>query len=214
MKIACISDLHRQHESVELPEADILIIAGDYDILESYKESMIHAIAFRKWLLSFRDKYKHIIIIAGNHDFGLQDFPELSKFTFDGFTYLQDSGVTIEGINFWGSPTTPEFCGWAFMKNRGEPLRKHWEKIPDNTNVLITHGPPLGVRDMLTTEGRRCGDLQLLERVKQLQELKYNIFGHIHDGYGIEEIGKTTFINCSVLDEQYQLANEPIVFEY
>jgi len=41
---------------------------------------------------------------------------------------------------------TPEFCEWGFMKARGEPIQEIWNKIPDQTDILITHGPPLGRR--------------------------------------------------------------------
>tara|TARA_Y100000296_G_C5174834_1_gene259491 strand:- start:2061 stop:2591 length:531 start_codon:yes stop_codon:yes gene_type:complete len=59
-----------------------------------------------------------------------------------GIKYLNDSSITIDGIKFWGSPIQPWFHDWAFNRKRGNEIRKHWELIPTNTDVLLTHGPP------------------------------------------------------------------------
>lgn len=38
----------------------------------------------------------------------------------------------------------PEFGGWAFNLPRGTPCLEKWNNIPDDTDILITHGPALG----------------------------------------------------------------------
>ena len=61
--------------------------------------------------------------------------------------YLQDSGVEIEGFKLWGIPWTPKFYNWAFMKNKGGEIGVVVNKIPNDTDILITHGPPFGRLD-------------------------------------------------------------------
>jgi len=125
-----------------------------------------------------------------------------------GITYLQDSGCEIEGVKFWGSPWQPWFFDWAFNLERGEQLRRKWALIPDDTDVLITHGPPAGILD-LCPDGRRvgCGDLRL--RVEQIEPMAH-IFGHIHHSAGQVEplVGRRTrFINAAICDESYLPTN-------
>jgi len=115
----------------------------------------------------------------------------------------------IDGIKLWGSPWQPEFCNWAFNLPRGEALREKWQMIPEDTDVLITHGPPLGILDNIAG-GPALGDADLLDEVTNIVKPKVHIFGHIHDGYGTQREGETTFVNASLLDEWYNVANTPI----
>ena len=125
--------------------------------------------------------------------------------------YLNDSGVTIEGINIWGSPVTPWFYNWAFNRHRGEEILKHWELIPANTNVLMTHGPVLGIHDSVIN-GEHVGCRDLLEKVKEIKPA-FHVCGHIHEGWGKAKKGVTSFINACILNDSYELVNKPIVFE-
>ncbi len=124
---------------------------------------------------------------------------------------MNDSGIEIEGIKFWGSPVQPWFYNWAFNRQRGEEIKKHWNLIPDGTNVLITHGPPKGFFDM-TTRGENCGCEDLFKAVERIRP-QYHLFGHIHEGYGIEMSDGIVFANASVLNEDYRLVNRPIVID-
>ena len=126
---------------------------------------------------------------------------------FDGH-YLDDSGCEIEGIRFWGSPITPEFCNWAFMREPRD-IGRHWDAIPDDTDVLITHGPPHGILDQCPDS---VGCEQLLEAVKRVGP-KVHAFGHIHEGHGILEKDGTTFVNASIMDGRYRPVNAPIGVE-
>jgi hypothetical protein len=126
--------------------------------------------------------------------------------------YLEDSGATLHGITIYGSPWQPEFYDWAFNLPRGKPCRDVWEKIPDGTEVLITHGPPLGHGD-LCSSGDRAGCYDLLNIIQQRVKPKYHIFGHIHEGYGITTDGVTQFVNASTCNLQYLPNNPPIIFD-
>ena len=185
MKLVAISDTHNLHHSFgKLPQGDVIIHAGDFTTWGKTGEVR----QFRNWFASL--PYAHKICIAGNHDRCMEHMFFLKDdFKNAGITYLQDSSVEINGIRFYGSPRTPEFCDFAFMYERGQA---HWEGIPDNTNILITHGPPQGILD-LCPDGRNVGCVELLERTHELADLKYHIFGHIHEAYGIQ--GK--YVNAS-----------------
>src|SRR5690606_32531661 len=140
-------------------------------------------------------------MIAGNHDFFfevaskdqvnevLAEYPEI--------TYLNDSGVTIEGIKFWGSPVTPYFHNWAFNRFQNE-IAEHWDLIPNGIDVLITHGPPYGILDKVYHDNRNVGCLILKNKVKEVKP-QVHVFGHIHEAMGVHEEGGTTYINASVI---------------
>jgi len=208
MKIVCIADTHSDYKNLKVPDGDILIHAGDID---AYKFSSALR-DFNKWLGSL--SHKHKIVIAGNHDGYLDNVTVIEiKEILTNAIYLENSKCKIEGINFWGSPITPTFGEWFFMAERGKNINEHWKKIPKNTDILITHGPPYGILDVApfpkpTSVG--CSDL--LGKVKEIKP-KYHIFGHIHDAYGIYEQNDITFINASVMNEDYDIVNKPIVID-
>ena len=209
MKIACSADWHRQHAFLDAPKADVLVVAGDYDILGTDEQCFYLCIELDNQFKKLSKKYKKIFFIAGNHDFGLEKY-DLSKI-FKHATYLNDSGAKYKGINFWGSPISPEFNDWAFGKKRGDELMEHWKKIPDNTNVLITHGPPYGVLDRLVPSQIDVGDYDLLEKIKRLKDLKLHVFGHIHEEHGIEDKLGFPCVNASFLNENYICGHNPTI---
>lgn len=214
MKIVAISDTHGKHRNLVLPEGDILIHAGDVSSMG--KESEIKD--FLNWFSKTDFTYK--IMIAGNHDFYFEKIGDNAKVLEElipaNVIYLNDSGVEIENLGqktlrIWGSPIQPWFFNWAFNRNRGEDIKRHWDKIPQNTDMLITHGPAYGILDK-TTRNESVGCEDLLEKVKEVKPI-FHICGHIHEAYGYIKQSGTEFINASVLDENYNLRNKPIVFE-
>ena len=129
----------------------------------------------------------------------------------DAFIYLEDSAVELFGYRFYGSPWQPAFYSWAFNLGRGDACAEAWSRIPSNTDVLITHGPPLGRGD-LTISGVRAGCVNLLAEVQQRIQPLYHVFGHIHEGHGVTYDGRTRFVNASSCDLQYRPVHPPIVF--
>lgn len=208
MKIVCISDTHLQvGKKFKLPVGDVLIHAGD----GTGRGSLRELATFADWFA--RLPHKHKILIAGNHDFGFQEDPALCRTLFagDGINYLEDSGVTIDGVKFWGSPWQPWFLDWAFNLPRGAALKAHWDLIPNDTDVLITHSPPYGILDTVASgEDVGCQDLRIaLARVKP----KVHVFGHIHESYGRVQFGETLYVNAAVCDASYRPINKPQVVE-
>lgn len=219
MRIVCISDTHNLHRDLttrgsrlSLPAGDLLIHAGDL----TGQGGLAEVAAALNWLGEVRDRYAlGVVFIAGNHDFLAERDPDLFRSLVpEGVTYLNDSGVELEGVKFWGSPITPWFHNWAFNRHAHE-IGAHWDLISDDTAVLITHGPPRGVLDRVLPHGEHVGCPLLLEAVRQI-EPKLHVFGHIHEGYGATTAGlptsPTTFVNASFLDHRYRPANAPMIF--
>ncbi len=126
--------------------------------------------------------------------------------------YLEDSATRVLGLNVYGTPWQPEFGGWAFNLPRGRACLDKWDLIPDATDVLITHTPPLGFGDRCCT-GVRAGCAELLTTVQKRVRPKYHVYGHIHEGYGLRSDGRTVYVNASTCDINYAPNNRPIVFD-
>jgi Icc-related predicted phosphoesterase len=222
MTVVFISDTHTQHidgwlnrqlEQIleEHPES-VLVHCGDISSRGRQQEVE----DFVEWYESLG--FKHKLLIAGNHDFMFEDNPEEALRILGSkgksITYLNDSGVEIDGIKFWGSPVTPRFFDWAF--NRDADIQYHWNMIPYDTNVLITHGPPYGILDLTIRESKPVGCHYLRRRLLDLKDLKVHSFGHIHEGFGQqvgddEDFQGVHFVNASYLDHRYRSVNSPVI---
>lgn len=215
MKIVAISDLHGNLP--EIPDCDLLLIAGDITPADDHglqrQFSWLHS-EFRKWLLNV--PARKIVGVAGNHDFIFQT--NLNVVSDLPWVYLQDSGIEWDGVKIWGSPWQPVFHNWAF--NAEDAKRKTaWSMIPDDTNILITHGPPHGYGDFVDNGYDNRGNVGcrwLNKRIVELNFLKLAVFGHIHSGWGKYTINneRTTLANVSIVDDRYRLVNPPMMFEY
>ena len=208
MKIVAISDTHGQHHSISVPEGDMLIHAGDVS-KRGHKSEITDFLA---WFSA--QTHPHKIFIAGNHDFFFEEAPlsEINALIPNNVIYLNDSGVHIEGIKIWGSPVQPRFYDWAFNRDRGEHIKKHWDLIPKGTDILITHGPAYGILD-LTMDMRQVGCEELRKKVEEIKP-KYHVFGHIHESHGIKTEEGTVFINASMLNLNYRPVFKAYVFDF
>lgn len=200
MRIVAMADTHSSHKNLRVPEGDVLVHAGD--LTDMGRIPQIREVL--DWMRS--QPHPHKIVIAGNHDFGFQNEFETVEPLLEGLTYLHDSGTEIDGLSFWGSPWQPYFGGWAFNLERGRPLAKKWELIPQNTGVLITHGPPHGFGDNVGYERVGCKDLKARIRVAKPF---LHLFGHIHEDRGNWVLGSSRLFNvttsycelpCTVID--------------
>jgi len=208
MRIVCISDTHLAHEKskIKVPDGNILIHAGD----GTYEGTVAEITDFNRWLAHFH--HKHKILIAGNHDWLFQKDPALARSILSpSITYLQDSMVQIRDLKIYGSPWQPEFLEWAFNLPRGPRLREKWRLIPEDTDILITHGPPAGILDQ-TPDGEHVGCADLHEAVVRIKPMLH-VFGHVHHGHGSQEVSGTKFVNASICDEEYLPSNAPIVVD-
>lgn len=207
MRFVFISDTHGFHEELSLPDGDFLIHAGD--LSPNGKVSQLQV--FMDWFV--QQPHRHKIFVAGNHDYLAERNPQVFMDMIPpGIHYLNDSGVELEGIHFWGSPVQPWFLNWAFNRQRGKEIAAHWQLIPSHTDVLITHGPPKGILDG-TARGEQVGCEELTAYVARIRP-KIHVFGHIHEAYGQLKQAGTHFINASVLNLRYQLVNDPVVVDW
>lgn len=204
MKIVCLSDTHMSHEDVKIPDGDVLIHSGD----ATCSGNLVEVSAFCEWFRKF--PHKHKIFVAGNHDWLFQDDPGIARQLTRDFHYLQDSSIEIEGLKFYGSPWTPRYGWWAFMVD-GEDLKRKWDMIPQDVDVLITHGPPDGILDM-AGPSRHAGCNYLRDALVRVHP-KLHIFGHIHYGHGELIQAGTHFVNAAICDDYNNKLNEPVVVE-
>lgn len=207
MKIVLLSDTHNRHAFFEVPAGDLLLHAGDF----SGKGRLDEVQAFLNWFAA--QPHPHKVLIAGNHDFLAERDPAAFQALIPpGVTYLNDSGAEIGGIPIWGSPVQPVFFDWAFNRRRGAEIRQHWALIPPETQILITHGPPMGILDR-TEQGQSVGCEELAFFVEKIKP-RLHVFGHIHEGYGMMEKDGTTFVNASNVNLRYEPVNAPVVIEW
>lgn len=213
MKAVLLSDTHGKHDRVKVPPGDLLVYAGDYS-----HGGVEDTVAFLRWFARHPHRYK--VLISGNHDRLSDEAPSLFRSLVaehPGVTYLQDSGVEIEGLKVWGSPVTPTFFNWHHMRDRGAPIRAHWDLIPNDTDLLVTHGPPHGLLDWSDYGHEHAGCRDLYAAILRV-EPRWTCHGHIHGGYGTTDLVhddglKTRLFNASVCDEGYHPNNQPWVVD-
>ncbi|KAF4028138.1 Calcineurin-like phosphoesterase [Phytophthora infestans] len=224
MRVVCVSDTHGLHEdAVAIPDGDVFVHAGDFTDTGERSE----VVAFNEFLGRLPHRYK--LVIAGNHESSFdrafypeywhqyghrQKYdPEEVRALLTNALYLEDQAVLIEGFVFYGTPWQPEFCNWAFNLPRGGALLKKWRYIPTDTDVLITHTPPMGHGDLVGYQRVGCADL--LREVESRVRPKLHVFGHVHEGYGrsASPDGAITYFNASICTHNYEPVNAPFVFE-
>ena len=197
MKLVLLSDTHGLHRRLgTLPTGDVLIHAGD--ITNRGEEHTVRD--FLNWFT--KQPHKHKIFIAGNHDFFFEDVTSstLRKLIPSNIHYLNDSGVVLDDVHFWGTPVTPYFFNWAFNRQRGKDIAAHYLKFPERVDVLISHGPPKGILDAVGRMNEAVGCEELLKKVAEVKP-RVHVFGHIHEHGGKNiELDGTQYINASVLE--------------
>jgi predicted phosphohydrolase len=198
MRIVAVADTHTFESDLgEVPDGDVFVHAGDMVRAGTLDE--LEGVA--AWISGLPHRYK--VIVAGNHDwcFDRERAAAIALFA-GGITYLQDQEALIDGVRFWGSPWQPEFNDWAFNLPRGAALADKWALIPDNVDVLITHGPPAGFGDSSGVNGRQgCEDLT---RAVRRSKPSLHMFGHIHEDGGVWRDGDTLFANVTTWECERQ----------
>ncbi len=206
-RIVTISDTHSRHQKIKsMPEGDILIHSGD----ATERGGIDEIVAFNEWLGTL--PYLHKIFVAGNHDWLFERSPQFAPTLMSNAHYLLDNFIEIEGLKIYGAPWQPRFFDWAFNVDRGAAIAQKWQMIPDDIDVLITHGPPHGILDEVAYRHEHVGCEELLPVVHRIKP-RAHIFGHIHSGYGMVEQNGIKFVNASICNEAYQPVNAPIVFD-
>ncbi len=231
-KIWCFSDTHGKHSGLNVPEnIDIAIFAGDAGTARDPYQNEGVIKDFLEWY-KMLPNITNKIFIAGNHCTSIEKgFITRTDIENKGIIYLEHETKIIDGLKVFGSPYTPTFgTGWAYNVKRSK-LDEYWKDIEEGTDIVVTHGPPLGILDHTqsgtnintdasgSTVVMSCGDKSLLNHIKRVKPV-LNIFGHIHDedrcsNAGIMQVNglRTKFINASVLNLDYDKCNDGIIIE-
>jgi Icc-related predicted phosphoesterase len=204
MVLVMFGDTHELHREVEIPAGDILICVGDFTM---FSRSLSAIEDFNEWLGEL--PHRHKIVVPGNHEFFLESNPE-SRSLLDNASVLIDEGIEIEGLSIYGSPMTPLF-GTAFGMSSSNDRKRHWSKVPEDTDVLVTHGPPFGILDLSPDNVERMGDPELRNRVRELPSLKLHAFGHVHGAHGFVEKDGVRFDNVALMGHLGDLVQTPTV---
>lgn len=204
-KIIACSDTHGKHWDVKIPKGDIFIFAGDWDITDSQQ-----LFEFNQWIARIPAKYK--IAIGGNHDSYLEFIEkEECRKQLTNCIYLENESVEIEDLKIWGSPFSCLFNSWSFMRYDSD-LKEIWQTIPSDTDIVVTHTMPYGILDRCGLKMESVGSLSLRDRIKEIQP-KIHIGGHLHESYGKYTDYKTNYYNVALMDDMYNLTNQPTIIE-
>jgi predicted phosphohydrolase len=216
MKIVGISDLHERWHPVVIPECDLLISTGDY----SFHGSPYVVKSYHEWLN--KQPAKYIISGQGNHETWVEkNFEEARNIALGvcpRVQFVDEGPVDIEGLKIWYSAITPRFFNWAYNRERGAEIKAHWDLIPMDTKILLTHGPPYGILDEVPSRyydglAEKVGCHDLLARVKEIKP-DLHMFGHIHPAHGEHHEDGTSFYNLCICNERYAPTNTVTVIDY
>lgn len=214
LTVVATSDWHGSLPE-SLPKGDVLAIVGDTLPVSNHSQQF-QSDWVKDVLCPYLAEldYKDILLVGGNHDILFQDRGGNSRkwlrWLPKKVTYLQDDTIVINGVIFHGTPWSNWFGDWAFMLPENGLVEK-WKLIPDDCDVLLVHGPPYGACDLTFYDGMNAGSKTLRERLIEVRP-RFVICGHIHEGYGFDEIGRILVANVSQATVAYEPKNEPFVF--
>lgn len=227
MKITAISDTHGAHHQLSLPAGDMLLHAGDISLHGKYAE----IVDFLEWFAAQDFEFK--VFVAGNHDAWAESSEAQLRQLVHAVSensahagqmvYLNGESVTLGGLKVWGSPVTPRFMDWSFMREPGADIASHWAGIPADTDLLLTHCPPFGLLDevqlplprsstVADASYKRVGCPELIKRIRDVKPHSH-VFGHIHESYGHTVHSSIRFFNTSIMNNQYRVQNVPVSFD-
>ena len=206
MRIVITSDTHGKHNELGNLSGDVLIHCGDF--CDGFHPDGEDLQRIDDWFGA--QHFRHVLCVGGNHDFVAQDYTGDGPM-FNNATYLLDTSALIDGVRFYGSPWVPMLERWAYYLP-DDDLRSKWSKIPDDTDVLITHTPPWHTLDSPRDPTVHCGCSHLAARIADLS-LRLHCFGHNHASYGRVERDGVTYLNASAVNSDFDIANSPFVFD-
>jgi Icc-related predicted phosphoesterase len=208
MRVCCIADLHG-HVPADVPPCDLLLIAGDLGPDDPREGAAWLRQLFVPWLE--RQPAAEVAAIAGNHDYMALRRPELLR-EVAAWRYLENDAAIVAGLRVAGSSWSLTFGIWP-MQAPEEELEDMWQSIPDDTEVVLVHGPPYGYCD-LTARGVHGGSRTLLRRLLELPRLRLVCTGHIHEGYGQAVLPTGALVvNASLVDVALRPVNAPILVD-
>jgi len=203
VRLVLLSDTHGNHRNVQVPEGDLLIHAGDFTWLS---RSMREVSDFNRWLGEL--PHRHKIVVPGNHEFFLESDPSKRSMLSKALVLI-DEAIEIDGLRIWGSPVTPLYGG-AFGMSSAADRKRLYANIPDDLDVLITHGPPFGILDMMPNCSLHTGCRELFDAVIRVKP-KVHVFGHLHGAHGIFQTKNTIYVNAALCGPHVEIDDGPVV---
>ena len=194
MRVAAVADLHGNLPEVE--PCDLLVVAGDTLPLAQAAEQRAWAeTELVPWLE--RQQAAAVVAVAGNCDLLARDDPTFVRSL--PWLYLENEAAAVAGLCVWGSPLALPFGRWPFMAPE-EELAPQWATIPDDTELLVVHGPPYGLGDRIYS-GSHVGSTSLRERLESLPRLRAIVWGHIHEAHGRGRVGEVEWVNAAIVED-------------
>lgn len=229
MKICAISDIHGEYDFSYIEnDTELLLIAGD--VVDLYVQKFMGD--SEKWfkknfidmMSTLNDSVKKVVMIAGNHDFYLERYHSdvIDLFKENNIVFLNNSLYEYESesgqkVSIFGTPYCNIFGNWAYMLSY-EKLKKKFDNIPYNVDILLSHDAPYGTNDVCLqdvhwVDHSHIGNKALAEAILE-KKPKWNIHGHLHSASHIpEKLGDTNVVNVSMVDERYINVYNPFYFE-
>ena len=189
INVVLMGDTHEYHRDVGVPDGDLLIYVGDIT-RRSFSSRAVED--FDEWLGQLPHRWK--VVIPGNHDYGFAD-PSWQNLITNAILLIND-GVELLGLKIWGTPITQVDHGF-FGGETAADREGQFKRIPADTDLLISHGPPYGILDREYNSMNPQGCRELLDAVHRVKP-RLHAFGHIHGGYGVAQVGRTSFVNAAV----------------
>mmetsp|Transcript_2228 Transcript_2228/g.3231 ORF Transcript_2228/g.3231 Transcript_2228/m.3231 type:complete len:316 (+) Transcript_2228:1268-2215(+) len=218
IRCMAISDIHYRCIEKDMPlpseKFDLLLITGDlFDRTSSvpYGKQLQHIDAY----FGECGHFSEIVFIGGNHDAFLETkegkaaVRSLKYMT----SYLENEEVILfDSLHIYGSPCSLKGhstnIAFQIPKENQSQLKAIYGSIPSSTDILLTHGPPYGIRD------GHSGCKMLRDVVCNRVQPKIHLFGHYHIGTGSTKVKDTVFVNASTMGYMYLPYRPFLIFDY
>ena len=192
MKIIAIPDMHGSTKGIRgitgaLSGADVVLFVGDITHFGGEQDAA-------EIIEGVRQYAKVIYAIPGNCD-----YDDVNHYLNEEGIGLHGKGTVMNGVAFvgvGGSLPAPGGTPTEYSETElKELLEGALEDIPkDLPLILIAHQPPIDTRIDQVSPGRHVGSKAVREFIEEHQPL-ICFSGHIHEGVGIDTIGKTKLVN-------------------
>lgn len=192
MRLLGITDLHDKRSVLEriLAEAgpvDVVLLGGDITNFGGPNdvERLVRAIQAAP---------ARLFAVAGNCDSA-----EIEARLVRLGVSLFERGAVVEGVGFQGLSAMPPWRADMYHfseEHLAAALDAGYDQLHGaRSHVVLSHPPPRAERIDHTQHGRNVGSTALRAFIDRVQP-DLVVCGHIHEGRGTEQLGRTLVVNC------------------